>query len=77
MQKFHKWCYNAVQGLAIFCLWWECGNLSKIYIGSPYFGAIVGLFVIGWALGYNDKYENKKVDYQEMKRILDKTNKKD
>lgn len=55
MQRFHKWCYNAVQGLAVFCLWWECGNLSRIYIGSPYFGAIVGLFFIGWALGYKEE----------------------
>lgn len=60
MDRFHKWCYNAVQGLGIFCLWMACGMLSN-HLGFGYApGIIIGLFVIGWAVSYKDDKEKEK-----------------
>lgn len=54
MNSFHKWCYDAVQGLGIFCEWMACGLLTQ-HFGLGYApGIIVGMFVIGWALTYKD-----------------------
>lgn len=55
MERFHKWCYNAVQGLGIFALWIDCGVLTNYFFGSYVPGIVIGLFAIGWAVSYEDK----------------------
>lgn len=54
MDNFHKWCYNAVQGLGIFALWVDCGVLTNYFFGSYVPGIVIGLFAIGWAVSYKN-----------------------
>ena len=53
MYRFHKWCYNAVQGLGILCLWYELTQLVSRFIGL-YTSAILWLFLLGWAVSYKE-----------------------
>lgn len=52
MEKFHKWCYEAVLGLGVLCLWYEITMLSFRLLDNWAPGFIVGMFAIGWALTY-------------------------
>ena len=54
MEKFHKWCYESVLALGVFCLWYEIAMLSFRLLGSWTPGFIIGMFFIGWAVSYKD-----------------------
>ena len=54
MDRFHKWCHDAVEGLGIFCLWYEFSNIFEYFFNARAFGIMLGLFVIGWAVGYKE-----------------------
>ena len=54
MDRFHKWCHDAVEGLGIICLWYELTKLLSQYIGI-YTAAILFLFILGWAVSYKEK----------------------
>lgn len=71
MDRFHKWCYEAVLGLGVLCLWYEIAMLSFRLFENWTPGFIIGMFFIGWALTYKDDKEKE----ERMAHIFDKDKK--
>ena len=54
LNKFRKWCYEALPVVGFLAFWWECVQLSKTFLDTPYVGIFIGFWAGGWVLTYKD-----------------------
>lgn len=54
LNRFRKWCYEALPVIGFLAIWWKCAELSKALLGTPYVGVFIGFWAGGWIFTYNE-----------------------